>query len=281
MICYPRLGFDGRLGNQLFQYAALRALSIKHDYAIKIPDPRRMAWHGQQCLLSNFNLSAGTLTNEDMATLRNVYREPDHTKVDPSFFDLPDNTAISGFFQSLKYFEDHKDQIFKELTPDGAFIESAQEYLRQFKKPVVSIHVRRGDAIDGTNPGMMHMYDADGYYFTYLREAIKEFNDCTFLVFTGGSRHKDDNSEDVKWCRENLGIEAHYSEGNTMEDFCRMLCCDHSILGQASSFGLFAGYLNAEKGKTVIAPAFYDPTSPHTHDHREGLYHPSFKVLCK
>ena len=282
MICYPRLGFDGRLGNQLFQYAALRGLSLKHGYEAKIPDLLRMAWHGQNCQLYNFNLSATMITEDDMGSITNVYREPDHTKVDAAFFEQPDGTAISGFFQSLKYFEDYKDQIFKELTPHTSFLEDANTYMNQFgNKTTVSVHVRRGDNTDGTNPEMMGMYNSDGYYFKYLKEAVKQFEDCQFLVFTGGSREGDDNSEDVQWCRDNLGIDAHYSNGNTMEDFSRILSCDHSILGQASSFGLFAGYLNVEKGKRVIAPAIYDPTSTDTHEKREGLYHKDFEVLCK
>ena len=37
MIGYNRLGINGRLGNQMFQYAALRGLASKHNYDWVIP----------------------------------------------------------------------------------------------------------------------------------------------------------------------------------------------------------------------------------------------------
>tara|TARA_R110000851_G_scaffold175874_5_gene322330 strand:- start:830 stop:1681 length:852 start_codon:yes stop_codon:yes gene_type:complete len=283
MITSLNLGTNGRLGNQLFQYAALKAVGLENNYEVRIPNPNSANWHGQACLLDNFNVLSNFLTFEDIATIKYWYTEKDHTKLDLSFFTIEDHTTLSGFFQSLKYFEKYKDQIFKELTPKKEFMKQAEEYMKQFDKdkPVVSIHVRRGDNTDGINPNMMTSYTPDGYYFKYLQKAVKLFDDCTFLVFTGGSRTEGDNREDIEWCKDNLNIEAHYSEGSTMEDFSRILCCDHSILGQASSFGLFAGYLNVENGKTVVAPSVYDPTSSKPHSNREGLYHPNFKVLCK
>ena len=39
MITFYELGNNGRLGNQLFQYAALKGLSTKREYDIKIPNP--------------------------------------------------------------------------------------------------------------------------------------------------------------------------------------------------------------------------------------------------
>ena len=37
MIGYNRLGINGRLGNQMFQYAALRGIAAKHNYKWCIP----------------------------------------------------------------------------------------------------------------------------------------------------------------------------------------------------------------------------------------------------
>ena len=38
MIGYNHLGRNGRLGNQMFQYAALRGIAAKHGYKFTIPD---------------------------------------------------------------------------------------------------------------------------------------------------------------------------------------------------------------------------------------------------
>ena len=37
MLGYNRLGINGRLGNQMFQYAALRGIAAKHNYDWVIP----------------------------------------------------------------------------------------------------------------------------------------------------------------------------------------------------------------------------------------------------
>jgi len=39
MIGYNRLGDNGRFGNQLFQYAALRGVAAKNNYEWCIPSP--------------------------------------------------------------------------------------------------------------------------------------------------------------------------------------------------------------------------------------------------
>ena len=41
MIGYNRLGDNGRLGNQMFQYAALRGIAAKHNYDWVVPEPEQ------------------------------------------------------------------------------------------------------------------------------------------------------------------------------------------------------------------------------------------------
>jgi len=58
MITNFQLGQNGRLGNQLFQYAVLRAVSLRSGFESTIPDINSRNWHGQNCLLGNFNLKS-------------------------------------------------------------------------------------------------------------------------------------------------------------------------------------------------------------------------------
>ena len=51
--------FIGRLGNQLFQYATLRNISLKKNYDIYYDT--NFEWHGQKCLLNFFNLEKSFL----------------------------------------------------------------------------------------------------------------------------------------------------------------------------------------------------------------------------
>jgi hypothetical protein len=56
MVTFHKLGENGRLGNQLFQYAALKGLAIKNGYDVKLPNPHTISWHGRLCLLDKFNI---------------------------------------------------------------------------------------------------------------------------------------------------------------------------------------------------------------------------------
>ena len=46
MIGYNRLGINGRLGNQMFEYAALRGIAAKHGYDWCIPPKDRDQSYG-------------------------------------------------------------------------------------------------------------------------------------------------------------------------------------------------------------------------------------------
>ncbi len=58
MITFYELGQLGRLGNQLFQYAALKSLGLEKGYEVMIPNPSTRTWHGQECRLNNFNIKS-------------------------------------------------------------------------------------------------------------------------------------------------------------------------------------------------------------------------------
>ena len=270
MVTFHKLGENGRLGNQLFQYAALKGLAIKNGYDVKIPDPQTMSWHGQVCLLDKFNIQCDYLTQEDANTLQYLYGEPNWKTYDENFFNTPDSTTIDGYYQSLFYFEHISEQIKKELTPKKEYIDAAITEINFLKEhlqcEIVSVHVRRGDNMTNGQTGLIQAFDPGGMYETYFNEAKKVFEgkNVKFLVFTGGQRFNEDNKVDVDWCRNFFkGDEFLFSEGNQqIDDFSLIMNCDHNILSHASSFGWWAAYVNPNPNKIVVAPEWYHPDEP-------------------
>ena len=270
MVTFHRLGELGRLGNQLFQYAALKGLASKTGYTAKIPNPQIMNWHGQTCLLDRFNIDCDYLTQDDVNTLQNLYEEPNWQKYDDKFFNIPDNTSIEGFFQSTYYFEHISEQIKKELTPKQEYLDKASKFIDYLKGQhnceIVSVHVRRGDNMTNGQTGLIQSFEPGGMYETYFNEAKKVFEgkNVKFLVFTGGQRFNEDNKIDVDWCRSFFkGDEFLFSEGNQqIDDFSLIMSCDHNILSHASSFGWWAAYVNPNPNKIVVAPQYYHPDEP-------------------
>lgn len=285
MITFHKLGELGRLGNQLFQYAALKGLGLKNGYDVKIPNPQTMSWHGQVSLLDRFNIECEYATQEDMNTLQNLYEEPTWQKYDDNFFNIPDNTTLEGFFQSTFYFEHIESQIKKELTPKDEYLNKGKEYIQslkdEYKCEIVSVHVRRGDNMTNGQTELIQAFEPGGLYEQYFTKAKKVFDgkNVKFLVFTGGQRFNEDNSTDVAWCKNFFkGDEFLFSEGQPqIDDFCRIMLCDHNILSHASSFGWWAAYVNPNPNKIVVAPEYYSPDSPTLK--REKFYPKEF-ILC-
>jgi len=271
MITFHKLGELGRLGNQLFQYAALKSLGLRNGYDVVIPNPKTMNWHGQTCLLDQFNIEAGYLDDENIFNIQYMYSEPNWNAYDSTFFEIPDGSTIEGFFQSTFYFEEFEEQIKKELTPKSELVEQNREFINKIKSEnegyeIVSVHVRRGDNMTNGQTGLIQAYEPGGMYEQYFNNAKKVFEGkkVKFLVFTGGQRFNEDNSTDVEWCKNFFkGDEFLFSEGQPqIDDFCRIMLCDHNILSHASSFGWWAAYVNPNPNKIVVAPEYYHPDEP-------------------
>ncbi len=271
MLSFIQLGQMGRLGNQLFQYAALKSLGLTKGYEVKIPNPSECEWHGQKCLLESFSLECDYLSQSDISSIKYAYYEPDINRYDANIINLPDNTNISGFFQSTKYFESHEDQIRREFTIKKEIENEAKAKISQIKKDhrceLVSLHLRRGDLTDGTTGeqinylGHQNNFDKNSIFGSYLNLAKKEFHNkkVKFLVFSGGSRLGNDNALDIQWCKSVFkGDEYIFSEGNsTLQDFAMIKNCDHNITCHGTSFGWWAAYLNENREKIVCAPRYY------------------------
>jgi hypothetical protein len=271
MVTFHKLGQMGRLGNQLFQYAALRGLSLKNGYEVAIPNPQTMDWHGQTSLLDQFNIEAGYLNDDNISQIQYMYSEPSWQKYDPTFFEIPDGSTIEGFFQSTFYFEEFEEQIKKELTPKSELVERNKEFINKIKSEnesyeIVSVHVRRGDNMTNGQTGLIQAFEPGGMYEQYFNNAKKVFDGkkVKFLIFTGGQRFNEDNSTDVEWCKNFFnGDEFLFSEGQPqIDDFCRIMLCDHNILSHVSSFGWWAAYVNPNPNKIVVAPEYYHPDEP-------------------
>lgn len=271
MVTFHKLGQMGRLGNQLFQYAALRGLSLKNGYEVAIPNPQTMDWHGQTSLLDQFNIEAVYLNDDNISQIQYMYSEPSWQKYDPTFFEIPDGSTIEGFFQSTFYFEEFEEQIKKELTPKSELVERNKEFINKIKSEnegyeIVSVHVRRGDNMTNGQTGLIQAFEPDGMYEQYFNNAKKVFDGkkVKFLIFTGGQRFNEDNSTDVEWCKNFFnGDEFLFSEGQPqIDDFCRIMLCDHNILSHVSSFGWWAAYVNPNPNKIVVAPEYYHPDEP-------------------
>mgnify|MGYP003631268059 CR=1 FL=1 len=273
MITFLDLGLYGRLGNQLYQYAALRGISEKTGIECKIPDFHDYSWHGQKCLLNNFNLKAPPLEYADRMRVRGTHEEKSPNVFYEKFFSVNPYCNIKGFFQFTGYFDHCEDIIREEFTPKKFFLDKAEKLLEQHRKggyEIVSIHIRRGDMMNymqqdtGVSPyqvfGRQDIFEEGTVYGDYLSKAMKFFENkkVKFLVFTGGKRNGND-IEDIEYVKRVFkGNQYIFSQSNdAMMDFTTIMLCDHNITCHQSTFGWWAAFLNNNEHKVVTSPQNY------------------------
>jgi len=229
MITFSKLGRYGRIGNQMFQYAALVGVSKKtgFDYGITI--------HKSDDIWNCFNLDdifeldikpfEGEITNQ--------YCEPYYSFCD-DIFNIPDNTDIHGYFQSTKYFEHCHDEILRQFTFKQEHLSKVKQYGTNF----TSIHVRRGDYIGSGNFYACHMMN-------YYNKACDIIGDDKYLVFSDG----------IDWCNDNFVGDKFVvvDDLNDYESLCLMSRAKNNIIAN-SSFSWWASYLNPNPNKRIVAP---------------------------
>jgi len=296
MITFRELGRYGRLGNQLFQYAMLKSVSLETGYEMKIPDPATMCWADvktQPCLLGNFNIKSDFLSDSDLKNIKHNFIEKPghHAHFNPQVFRIPDGVNFHGYFQNSQYFTKYTDIITSELSLQSALEEEAQEYIQSLKpnnEQIVSVHFRRGDNTDGHGGIIADYYGPndslakDSHFGSYFFRALEEFEgqNVKFLVFSGGTRAgMKHNQGDVDWCKEQLKDDRFiFCEGKTdIQDFATMKNCDHHITSHSTSFGYWAAFLNPKTDKRVIAPKAY--TIPDDRRAWLGFYPAEWKTI--
>ena len=248
------------LGNQLFCIATVLSLAAKNKVTPVFSFDKAQAPY-QTNIFRNLNFSNEINTN-------NIYTEPHfHYKEIP----YSPGLCVDGYFQSEKYFKEHKDEIraaFKISDKDASFISNNFEHLFYNEKgngvTTISLHIRRGDY---TLPqyASHHPVQTIEYYDKAMKYFNEEYSYCErrFLVF----------SDDIDWAKANLkGDNIKFVTQNTIKgndvmdtldiskggypdyiDLYLMSKCHHHIIAN-SSFSWWGAWLDDSHLKKVIAP---------------------------
>lgn len=221
MISMNNLGENGRLGNQMFQYASIKGIAANRNLDFMISDSP------YNRLQSVFDFSGTFAQSENYSQLS----EKDFYFDQNLFDNCPDNTNLSGYFQSYKYFLNIEQEIKKDFTFRKKREELDYEY--------VSIHVRRGDYV---NLPDCHPLCSESYYY----RAKKSFPSGTkFLLI----------SDDPAWCLEQEIFRdcKHVNTYTDIDDLFLMTRAVGNIIAN-STFSWWGAYLNVNHNKTVVAP---------------------------
>lgn len=263
--CRVIVGLGGRLGNQMFQYAAGKALAARLDARLSLEG------YGQDSekksrvqVIESFGLTVEftAVPSRRIDKLRAklarmgwpvrlrgmpIYIEP-HFHYDPSFETRSGSQYLIGGWQSPLYFESIRDSLLEDFSFKHDLSAGAAATWKAISDAPcpVAVHVRRGDYVE--NPRILSRHGMCGrdYYEAAMNMIRAGRADCRFFVF----------SDDVD------RVEAEFSgmkdlifvRGNSQEeDLHLMSSCRHIVIAN-STFSWWAAWLNRHPDKQVIAP---------------------------
>lgn len=262
---------SGGLGNQMFQYAAGRALSLKLDtemsvdlYALR----KKSTAVRREYQLNIFNTTVRISQSQKVKfivktflyfnrnsigkkILRSLNVFKDEYSYDSGFERLNNDAILFGYFQNEKYFKTYEKQIRQDFSFNHILNDKNKQVLEEIRQSEsVSIHIRRGDYTSSSST--LALLDID-----YYRKAIRYINESvrnpSFYIF----------SDDIEWVRKNLNIDGFpctyvdwNKESESYVDMQLMSCCKHNVMAN-SSFSWWGAWLNPYEGKIVIAPSVW------------------------
>jgi hypothetical protein len=250
------------LGNQLFQYAYARALSLrtKDRVYLDISEYEMSPKPVRKYELCHFKIKQPVINcgrifpfvNKDSFYTKNnqylryfpaglIKEEDCYFKRD--FCELKGLLYLKGWFQSEKYFKEFESHIREEIYPRNKI--KITRGLRKILNSdnTVSVHIRRGDF------GKDHNILPIEYYENSKRVILERVDNPYFIIF----------SDDILWVKENMnfGLNCFYMDKEysykDYEELMIMSRCKHNIIAN-STFSWWGAWLNPSKDKIVIAP---------------------------
>ena len=280
---------QGGLGNQMFQYAIGKKLSLlnktklKLDLSFLLDRTPRSNFTYRDYNLNIFNLTIESATPKEIKPFvnylgskikrkiythlflgkNNKYINEKQLTCDPDIFKLTGNIYLDGYWQTEKYFNDIKNILYNDFTIKIPQDEKNQEIAKIIKNSnSVSIHIRRGDYIENKQTYNIHgICDLD-YYYNCINLLLKQLKNPYFFIF----------SDDHQWAKENLKLDYpmtfvdHNNASKNYEDLRLMSQCKHNIIAN-STFSWWGAWLNQNPNKIVYAPQkWFNDSSRDTKD---------------
>lgn len=269
MIC---VRLQGGLGNQMFQYAAGRALALRHETQLML-DSSTLGKDDTHVTARAFELDRfghiGQLLNERQTRwLPWLHRIPAASRLlgpwrtfvekgvawHPAFEQLPDQTYLVGYWQSYRYFVDIGKILAMEFEPREALSLVSQALADQMTSVnSVALHVRRGDYVSLAAAASFHGALPLAYYVEALRRVREAVPESHVFVF----------SDDPMWCRDHLQLTGavtyvtHNAGSQAWQDLVLMGRCKHHVIAN-SSFSWWGAWL-ADQRWGVVARHVYAP----------------------
>lgn len=264
----------GGLGNQMFQYAAARSLSLRMESSLRLDTSAFDGYKLHQGfeLGRIFNAPINIAERLDLKNIlgwkcnptirrflargelklirgKNFIVEP-HFDYWSEINKLSNNCYCIGYWQSERYFRDHSEQIRKDFSFKLPLNEKNLKLAHEINQiNAVSLHIRRGDYISNPKAAEVHGTCSLDYYRSAVKYIAEKIQFPHFYIF----------SDDILWVENSLKIDYPHvfvssNQGaESYNDMRIMSMCKHNIIAN-SSFSWWGAWLNPNPNKIVVAP---------------------------
>lgn len=244
------VSFNGGLGNQLFQLAALHHLAKKTDRVPCLNNTSYSSPHSSIPYLKTIFAKWSTMPIGSFEYHVNEGGPRNYIFELADIIKTKSSTLLNGFFQDYRYVE--PDFVNTLILPTDCLAKYPDIESKVF------IHVRGGDYVG--------LPDWDIGFDKYYRLAISKFPGASFVIFT--------NDEPYLLKRPWLeGLDYQIIRENELDTLMLMSKCVGAICTN-STFSWWGAWLN--RNRTIIFPSRWVSTShPNTY---KGLYFPEVQT---
>ena len=254
------LGKNGRMGNQMFQYAALVGIAKQCGFDFRIPDHSKASY---------FNRKVGVNIITEYHELQHCFEmlhcgdrygvidgdeielHESHEFCEELFKECPNHVTLNGYFQSEKYFKNAEKLVRLDFRFKEHIIEEVEKhYLEYLKDKPVSILVRDfNPEYDYPNCENNHINIPSEFYEKSIDILGR---DKTYIICSN-------NIEQTKKQKVFQGDNFIFNEVVPDDiykghfDLCLMSMCQDFIISN-STFAWWGAWLGKDEGKRVLIP---------------------------
>lgn len=250
IIIQPRTSYlcpswEGRLGNQMFQYASLYGIAYTNNKTLVIGEGDEISDVFPHLTVTRLKDMSVCEVAFPWIEIEPCLYDKDATKLPPGI-----NIIHESFLQSWKYFKDFEfeireqfvfsddtEQKCKKAVNDAVrnWAGSRSELTTLF---VIGVHIRREDLLKQGKVDYGYQTATPEYFNKSMGYFRKKYSNVVFLVYTTRT------PDDLQWREEHVvGNDVILMNMSAPEvDLCSLSKCNHTIM-TVGSFGWWAAWL--------------------------------------
>ena len=266
MLSFNKLGKSGRLGNQMFQYAATLGISRYNGVSFIVPNHNEVVVDGLGNNLRIELFDCFDIKPENTGILKTNYVvQETGFEFDASVLSSSGQVdyTLHGFFQTEKYFKHCARELREQFTFKKEIVDECKEIVESCFDNPIALHIRRGDFL--INSGNHHNQSLE-----YYEEALKKFDANRQVVIF---------SDDPDWCMEQaLFADDRFivsQAAGPYHDLYMMTQCSDFIIAN-STFSWWGAWL-ANTGKVIAPKKWFGPNNAHLNT--KDLYCSDWEIL--